>query len=81
MKPRYLNYDDRKRIEKMYFCGKEICEIASELSVHESTIYRELERGSTKVLDRNGRIGYSADIGQMTLQNRLKHRVRRKDLS
>lgn len=71
---RHLSYDDRKKLEKLYRSGKEISEIAGALKVHEATIYRELKRGSTELLDCNGRIGYSAEQGQLTLQSRLTRR-------
>lgn len=74
MNARYLNFDDRKKLEQLYLDGKKVPEIANELKVHESTIYRELDRGSTGSLDNNGRIGYSSEIGQLALQSSLKHR-------
>ena len=73
MNARYLNFDDRKKLEQLYLDGKKVPEIATELKVHESTIYRELDRGSTGSLDNNGRIGYSSEIGQLALQSSLKH--------
>lgn len=73
MNARYLNFDDRKKLEQLYLDGKKVSEIANELKVHESTIYRELDRGSTGSLDNNGRIGYSSEIGQLALQSSLKH--------
>lgn len=71
---KYLNYDDRKKLESLYLENQKISDIAEKLSVSYSTVYRELERGTTGILDKNGRIGYSAEQGQITLHSRLKHR-------
>ena len=78
MNIRYLSYDDRKRIEQAYNSGAEISDIAASLGVNQTTIYRELKRGETGELDNNGRIGYSADIGQQTLHDNFRRRGNRK---
>lgn len=78
MNIRYLSYDDRKRIEQAYNSGVEISDIAASLGVNQTTIYRELKRGETGELDNNGRIGYSAAIGQQTLHDNFRRRGNRK---
>ena len=44
---RYLTFDDRKQLEKLYGSGERIVVIASRLGVCFATIYRELKRGYT----------------------------------
>lgn len=74
---RYLTFEDRKSLEALYAEGKELYEIADTLGVHLATIYRELIRGNTGELDKNGRSGYSADRAQQMLQRNLKRRGRK----
>lgn len=42
--------------------------------MHISTIYRELNRGSTGELDANGRAGYDAELAQKKMLESLKRR-------
>lgn len=74
MNIRYLDYAQRKKLEKLYAAGKEISEIAEILEVNPATIYRELKRGAVDKLDKNGRITYSADVGQKTLNANFRRR-------
>ena len=71
---KYLVYEDRKRLEALYNDRKDLPDIANALGVHLATIYRELARGSTGELDRNGRNGYSADLAQKAVQQSFKRR-------
>lgn len=73
----YITYDDRKRIEKWYLNGEGACEIAARLGVHNTTIYRELERGGTGELDENQRPAYSATVAERNLQASFKRRGRK----
>ena len=75
---RYLTYEDRKRLEALYGAGEGLPEIAEELGVHLSTIYRELARGSMPGLDRNGRSCYAADLAQEVFAASLKRKGKRK---
>ena len=52
-KYRYLTFEDRKKIEAWYLLGDRPADIAARLSVHHTTIYKELQRGATGELDRN----------------------------
>ena len=58
----------------LYGDGAEISDIAASLNVHISTIYRELTKGDTGLLDKNGRRGYSAELAQKATQESLKRR-------
>ena len=42
---RYFTYEDRKHFEEQYKAGAALPDIADNLGVHISTIYRELNRG------------------------------------
>ena len=56
-KYRHLNYNDRKKIEKLSKEGLSMRKVARELGFHPATIYREIKRG--------GGIGnYNANIAQ-----------------
>ncbi len=61
---KWLAYDDRKAIEKMYAEGKTVDEIARITGRNRATIYKELRKGDTGEMDQNGRPGYSAKIAQ-----------------
>lgn len=52
---RYLNYEDRKIIEKMYAAGERVVVIADKIGVCRATIYQELKRGGSP---------YSAEVAQ-----------------
>ena len=60
-KYRYLTFEDRKKIEAWHLLGDRPVDIAARLSVHHTTIYKELQRGATGALDANQREGYSAE--------------------
>ena len=66
MKPysKRMTIDDRKIIERMYRDGASVNEIAAALGRDASGIYRELDRGATGKLDKNGNAGYSARLGE-----------------
>ena len=75
---RYLTFDDRKQLEKLYGSGERIVVIASRLGVCFATIYRELKRGYTGSNDDNMRPGYSAEIAELSLRNSFRSRGRKK---
>jgi len=52
---RRLNYEDRKKIEKMTERGERVIVIADTIGFHRATIYNELKRGG---------IPYRADVAQ-----------------
>lgn len=59
-----LNYEDRKRIEKMCRDGMKAKEIAEAIHVHRATIYHELQRGGA---EEGNRMQYSADVAQRAI--------------
>lgn len=74
---RYLNYTDRKLLESLYLKGERPQDIADAVEVHVATIYKELKRGYTGELDRNGRKEYSAELAQRCLVQSIKRRGRK----
>ena len=73
----YISFEDRKKLERMYLDGLTLPEIAEQLGVHLATVYRELRRGSTGMLDKNGRSEYKAAVAQRTLIESFKRRGRK----
>ena len=71
-KYRYLTFEDRKKIEAWHLI------IAARLSVHYTTIYKELQRGATGTLDRNQREGYSAELAERRLRENFKRRGKKR---
>lgn len=55
---RRLNYEDRKKIEKLTEQGTRVIIIADTIGVHRATIYNELKRGGTP---------YRAETAQRTV--------------
>ena len=73
-KYRYLTLEDRKKIEAWHKLGDRPTDIAGRLSVHYTTIYKELQRGATGELDENQREGYSAELAERRLRANSKRR-------
>jgi len=69
---RILLLEDRRRIAEMYADGEQVTDIAITIGVNRCTIYRELSRGYTGTMDRNGRPGYDHDLAQKNLHPRWK---------
>ena len=76
-KYRYLTFEDRKKIEACHLLGDRPVDIAARLSVHHTTIYKELQRGATGTLDVNQREGYSAELAERRLRESFKRRGKR----
>ena len=74
----YIDYQARIKLEILYNNGESLPTIAKSLGVHLATIYRELARGSTGEMDKNGREGYKASIAQHTVLEAFKRRGRKK---
>lgn len=55
---RRLNYEDRKKIEKMKAQGVKVIVIANTIGFHRATIYKELKRGG---------IPYQAEVAQKSV--------------
>lgn len=80
MNIRYMSYEQRKKLEVVYTSNAEIGDIAACLGVNPATVYRELKRGGTGELDKNGRMEYSAELGQKALNENLRRRGNRKSI-
>lgn len=76
-KYRYLTFEDRKKIEAWHLLGDRPVDIAARLSVHHTTIYKELQRGATGTLDANQREGYNAELAERRLHESFKRRGKR----
>ena len=60
-----------------HIIGDRPVDIAARLSVHHTTIYKELQRGATGTLDANQREGYSAELAERRLRESFKRRGKR----
>lgn len=71
---RHLSWTDRIKIETMLKTGHTVREIAEEIGVHISTIYREVKRGVFEHLntDWTTETRYSPDIAQQRYRDNLK---------
>jgi len=69
---------DRKKIEKMYSTGSRVEDIASRVGVSASTVWRELNRGSTGEYDVNHRPAYNAELADKAVQEAVRRRGRRR---
>lgn len=74
MTKRHLTLQDRMELESLYEKGCGVEQIAAQLKVHRSTVYNELKRGDTGEMDKNGRIGYSAELAQRTVIENYRRR-------
>lgn len=74
-----ITYDERKKIEQLYNNGLSPADIAMEIGVHISTMYRELGKGGDGTLDCNARCKYSADLAESKAAQSLKCRGRRSE--
>ena len=72
---KHMTQDDRKTLEARYNAGQSVAGIARAMRFNYSTIYKELKRGDTGAMDKNGRAGYSAALGQRRLYH-TKQRLR-----
>lgn len=67
MTKKHLTLQDREKLEALYLDGYAVEKIAEKLGFHRATIYAELKRGDTGQMDCNGRMGYSATLGQQKI--------------
>ena len=73
-----LNWTSRIKLETMLKHGHSKKEIAEELGVHISTVYRELKRGETGGLNGNYCPAYSAETAEKAVRRSMRNRGRRK---
>ena len=74
----YITYADRQKISALYQSNVRPADIAVIMEINLATIYRELARGYTGALDRNGNREYSAERGQRMVQESMSHRGKRR---
>lgn len=74
MRYKYITYQDRQRISTHYLNGERVADIAAALGLTLATVYRELKRGETGVLDHNQRMAYDPTLAQRRTQENLKRR-------
>lgn len=73
---RYLTFEDRKQIERLWSEGATPKEIACTLGVHFTTVYDELKRGDTGQVYADFRNVYDASLAQQTVKDSLKRKGR-----
>ena len=61
---KYLDFQDRKKIAKMYQEEARVLDIAYKIGCHPATIYEELRPGDTGKLDKNQRPEYDPRLAQ-----------------
>ena len=73
----FRSYHERQEIERMVEAGMSVKEIAGSLGISLSTVYAELRRGrdGTRLPDK--RLGYNAELAQLSVQQGLERRGRR----
>ena len=74
---KYLTFKDRRKISRLYLTNERVCDIAKEMDVTHPTIYRELKRGYTGRLDKNGNPEYDPDTAESVVQRNFKQKGRR----
>ena len=64
---KYKVMDDEVRMEiaRLYKDGWKVGDIADAVGLHETSVYRELNRGMTDKLDANGRFEYDIDKARL----------------
>lgn len=64
---KYKLMDESKRavIARMYAENRKVPEIAAAVGLHETSVYRELNRGMTEELDENGRFVYDPNKARL----------------
>ena len=70
-------YEERRTIQRLWEAGVQAKEIADKLYAPLSSIYSELRRGQDGNRLPNKRLGYSADLAQLRIQQSFERRGRR----
>lgn len=79
MSYKYLTFQDRKVLSKLYLDEVPIREIAERIGVHKATIYYELERGYSGREDKNHRPEYDPALGQRKVAQSFRRKGNRKN--
>lgn len=74
---KYKVMDDEVRMEiaRLYKDGWKVGDIADAVGLHETSVYRELNRGMTDKLDANGRFEYDIDKARLDAAARERTRA------
>lgn len=75
-KYKLITPEDRRAIEKAYFEGESVAVIADEIGASRASVYREIARGYTGDVDKNGRPAYSAAVAQAATTESMSRRGR-----
>ena len=65
LKYRVVDEEVRAEIARLYKAGWKVGDIANAVGLHETSVYRELNRGMTDKLDENGRFEYDIDKARL----------------
>lgn len=73
----FRSYEERQKIQEMVEAGLSAKDIAASLGISPSAVYAELRRGrdGTRLPDK--RLGYNAELAQLSVQQGLERRGRR----
>ena len=71
---KYITFEDRKRIARLWAIGTPAQAIAEEIGVNPATISRELRRGYPGKNGRNQRPAYNPVIAQKTVEAAIARR-------
>lgn len=77
-KSRNFMRGERLKLEKLYNSGEPVKTIAESMGRHPSTVYKELQKGYTNVMDKNGRIGYDAELAQLRAYTKVRAAAEKK---
>lgn len=65
LKYKVVDNEARMEIARLYSGGWKVGDIAEAVGLHETSVYRELNRGMTDRLDANGRFAYDIDKARL----------------
>lgn len=73
----FRSYEERQKIQEMVEAGLSAKDIAASLGISPSAVYAELRRGrdGTRLPDK--RLGYNAELAQLSVQQGLERKGRR----
>lgn len=75
---RRMTDDIRCVVAKLYREGRQVQEIAEAVGLHETSVYRELNRGLTEELDEHGNFIYDPDKARRDAALARKNKGRKK---
>lgn len=75
---RRMTDDIRCVVAKLYREGRQVQEIAEAVGLHETSVYRELNRGLTEELDEHGNFVYDPEKARLDAALARKNKGRKK---